>query len=48
LPDFMESITVTDLRINGATISFRAEKQHDSVAIQVLEKKGELNVIVKL
>jgi glycogen debranching enzyme len=48
LPDFMDSITVTDLRIDGASISFLAEKQHDSVAIQILRKSGELNVIVKL
>lgn len=48
LPDFMHHLEIIDLRINSGSISFRAEKQNKSVAINVLKKTGNIEVIVKL
>lgn len=48
LPDFMDYLEINELRIKSGTISFTAEKKQDSVAIKVLKKSEDLDVIVKL
>jgi glycogen debranching enzyme len=48
LPGFLDYVQITDLKINSASVSFLAERQSHSVAIKILEKKGELDVIVML
>lgn len=48
LPNFLNYLEIDDLKINSGSISFRAEKQEGSVAINVLQKTGNIDVIVRL
>lgn len=48
LPDFLNYLEIDDLKINSGSISFRAEKQNESVAINVLQKTGDIEIIVRL
>lgn len=48
LPDFLDFIVINDLQISTGSISFMAERNHESVAIKVLKKAGDVNIIVKL
>lgn len=48
LPDFLDFIVINDLQISTGSISFMAERNHESVAIKVLKKTGDVNIIVKL
>jgi glycogen debranching enzyme len=48
LPDFMDVIEIKDLRIKNGSIDFIAEKNQGSVAIKVMRKTCDINVIVKI
>lgn len=48
LPDFLDYIEIKDLRIKTGKIDFIAEKNQGSVAIKVMKKTCDINVIVKI
>ncbi len=48
LPDYVDRVEVRDLKVGAATVSLRFERtSDDATAVNVLEKQGELDVIVE-
>lgn len=48
LPEFMDFIEIRNLKINSGSIHFMAEKNHGSVSIKIMEKREDLEVVVRL
>lgn len=48
LPDFLNQLTIENLRINDQLISFKAERSAKSVSIKVLERPDDLEVNIRI
>jgi glycogen debranching enzyme len=48
LPDFMTELTVYNLMVNGNKVTFKAEKINNSVSIRIIEKTGNVDVVVRI
>jgi glycogen debranching enzyme len=48
LPDFMNELTIFNLMVNGHKVTFKAEKINHSVSIRIIEKTGDLDVVVRI
>ncbi|TYO99602.1 glycogen debranching enzyme [Geothermobacter ehrlichii] len=46
LPDFLDQVTLRDLRLAGGRISLRLTRYHDDVGINILERSGKIGVTV--
>jgi glycogen debranching enzyme len=45
LPEFLEEVRVLNLRVQDVTIDLRLERHHDDVAITVLRREGDVQVV---
>jgi len=47
LPDFVDRLRIDGLRVGGARVSLRFERTRDGVGVQVLDRTGDLDVVVE-
>ena len=47
LPPWLESLTIEDLRVGDAAVSFRLKRLAEGSALEVLEKRGAVSLEIK-